>query len=350
MDLVARMFSGELNVAEEQELKEWAAQSVENHADLDAVRRLGEMVPRSVNLDVATRESEAPLGDIDVVAAWKRVQSRMGASGGTHVDGSRTRRLDRPGTRQRPKPARLRVLRLVSSRFAAVAAIVILLLTSLLFLLRTAPDEWSDVRTARGEMTTVTLSDGSTIKLNADTQVRYLLGDERRIELVGEAFFEVTSDGRPFLVSTPETTVRVVGTRFGVRSRSETTRVSVQEGRVLVEVDAEAVALGADEGVEVLAGGHLTRLDADPARISVAWTEGGLAFHKTPLQEVVEELERRYDLEIELSTAFSASHDTPGTTLTATFPGMTEDEMLYAICQTLECDAVQTGDGRWILR
>lgn len=356
--LAARMFSGDLTPAEEQELMTWAAKSEENRAELDALRRLGELVPKGADQNDVLAGAAAPSGDIDVMAAWEKVQSQMGPSAGRLVDGSGTRSKeqswtrpeDRPGAAPPSKPMRLRVLRLVGSRHTAVAAAVVLLFASLLILLSNEPGEWSDVATSRGEMTTVMLTDGSTIMLNAETQVRYLMGDERRVELVGEAFFDVTSDGRPFLVSTPETTVRVLGTRFGVRSRSEATRVSVQEGRVLVEVAAESVMLGAEEGVEVRAGGHATRLDADPARVSVAWTEGALAFHKTPLREVVEELERRYDLEVELSGDFAASRDSLGTTLTATFPGMSESGMLYAICQTLACEAVQVDDSRWILQ
>jgi transmembrane sensor len=92
--------------------------------------------------------------------------------------------------------------------------------------------------TAIGEQRLISLSDGSTMELNARTKlvVRYT-PSERVIELLeGQALFRVAKDAtRPFVVNSGDTRVRAVGTQFDVYKKRTHVIVTVVEGRVAIE-------------------------------------------------------------------------------------------------------------------
>jgi transmembrane sensor len=91
--------------------------------------------------------------------------------------------------------------------------------------------------TATGERLSVTLSDGSTIELNARSRLRVQFSKkERHVELLeGQALFQVAKEkNRPFIVSSVHARVRAVGTQFDVYRRANGTTVTVLEGRVAV--------------------------------------------------------------------------------------------------------------------
>ncbi|NJN26889.1 MAG: FecR domain-containing protein [Cyclobacteriaceae bacterium] len=88
----------------------------------------------------------------------------------------------------------------------------------------------------KGVKLTVQLSDGSTIRLNSGSKIRYpevFEGDLREVELQGEAYFEVTHDAMaPFVVKTNDTYTRVLGTRFAIRSDADKVQVALVSGKV----------------------------------------------------------------------------------------------------------------------
>jgi transmembrane sensor len=88
-----------------------------------------------------------------------------------------------------------------------------------------------------GERRSITLADGSTVDLNARSQLRVEFSKtERRVELLGgQALFQVTKDmQRPFIVHSGDATVRAVGTQFDVYRKTHGTTITVLEGRVAV--------------------------------------------------------------------------------------------------------------------
>jgi ferric-dicitrate binding protein FerR (iron transport regulator) len=174
---------------------------------------------------------------------------------------------------------------------------------------------------ARGARTAVTLPDGSRAELNAGSTMRYARGflgwsvggaRVRRVRLEGEAFFSVTRGGGSFAVETPEAHVTVLGTRFGVRARGGT-RVVVEEGRVQVApaggrgVAGAPVVLAAGEETLVAAGAAPTPVRRAPVAQLVAWRRGGFAAVDQPLAAVLDELGRRYAVDVALRAPATAA-------------------------------------------
>lgn len=157
-------------------------------------------------------------------------------------------------------------------------------------------DRWrADYATATGQSRTLVLADGSRIQLNTDSAVQVdLAAGERRVRLLrGEAWFEVRRDpGRPFVVSTGDGWVKVLGTQFSVVREARQTRVQLAEGRVQVQAGSgPGVFLLPGQAVEYAVGGTGAIHPFEPAR-AFAWRQRQLVFSQQPLGEVVEELNR----------------------------------------------------------
>lgn len=225
-------------------------------------------------------------GDVD--AAWARLEARLDAE----APAAPPKGAAVPGAVSRGVPWR---------RAAAVAAL----------LLVGGASAWNGVPASAeagpGERIEVVLPGGTQVSLNAGSSLRWargfswLPGVERRdrvVRLTGEGFFDVVRDGRPFRVETSDARVRVLGTRFNVRVRpGEGTFVAVDEGSVEVVDDrAEAVVLTA--GQRVTAGQGALRVLSAGAEPVAAWRRGGFSATDATLASVVQEMERRWDVEI----------------------------------------------------
>lgn len=154
--------------------------------------------------------------------------------------------------------------------------------------------------TAVGEERTLTLSDSSTVVLDARSKIRVrYTRDLRTIDLLeGQALFRVAHNAvRPFVVTTGDATIRDVGTQFDVQRNAGATVVTVLEGQV-----ATFGGLGnglAAGGLTVSAGQQVIvapRLVLRPVRVNAAvataWTEGKLVFDATPLSDVIQDFNR----------------------------------------------------------
>jgi len=158
------------------------------------------------------------------------------------------------------------------------------------------------IATAVGERREVLLEDGSTLDLNTDTTLSYVLhndGREIRIEK-GEVFFEVAPDAkRPFVVVMGDQRVRVVGTAFNALRHAQRVAVSVNHGVVQILRDAEVgsgTAIMLSRGEQYLGrekSSEYRVLRVDPTDVS-PWREGRLVFQDAPLSEVADELARYF--------------------------------------------------------
>lgn len=156
-----------------------------------------------------------------------------------------------------------------------------------------------------GEQRTVSLADGSLVRLNARSELRVAFTRNlRSLELVaGEAWFDVAKDAaRPFIVRQAGTHVRALGTVFDVNQRGRGTIVTVVSGHVLVSVgsangnDAAGAANQASltTGQQATVSGDRSITVKHDVNLTAAtgWLDNILTFEDTPLEDVVEELNR----------------------------------------------------------
>jgi transmembrane sensor len=155
--------------------------------------------------------------------------------------------------------------------------------------------------TAVGKMQAVRLADGSRMELNTNTRVRTDVTAARRIVTLdsGEAYFDVVHDAaRPFVVYAGNRRITDLGTKFSVFRNGDDVRVTVQEGRVKVDVldrpamDAPVVA---EAGHTVMAKGSETLVFAKPdtgISSDLAWRSGMLVFNQQTLADAAEQFNR----------------------------------------------------------
>lgn len=183
----------------------------------------------------------------------------------------------------------------------ATAAAIALLLSAWMFW----PDGTPPYLVANGQTDLVAeLSDGSTARLNAGSDLDFAVSPEVRLAtLNGEAYFDVEKSAVPFVVETPRGRVTVVGTSFNAFSRGGRMAVSCTSGQVRVRFEgiAEAYSLTPGNEVAIDANGNVTtREEAGPE--SLDWLSDKSVFVNRPLAEILAELERQFDLDIRDAT------------------------------------------------
>lgn len=158
-----------------------------------------------------------------------------------------------------------------------------------------------------GQTRTVNLPDGSTVKLNASSQLAFTdLGNERRATFSGEAFFSIASDpSRPFVIAANGTQTRVLGTAFNLRAYPDepTVEVEVKEGKVELAgpASADPIQLSAKErGICSPRQGRLYKVPAEDLN-ALAWHTNDLQFTAEPFGQALLEIERYYRIDLELA-------------------------------------------------
>lgn len=164
---------------------------------------------------------------------------------------------------------------------------------------------FEEFSTPSGQRAQVKLHDGTIVWLNARSRLRYpnhFSDNQRKVELDGEAFFEVThNEKNPFVVSTGKVDIQVLGTKFNVfaYSGSEEFSTALIEGSVkLYKPDEEstAIMMSPDERVELL-DGKLIKSKIDNTDF-LLWKDGIYAFDDVAFSEILKKLELYYDVSI----------------------------------------------------
>ncbi|MDR2285428.1 MAG: FecR domain-containing protein [Sphingobacterium sp.] len=218
--------------------------------------------------------------------------------------------------RQIAKLQQKRVLRRVLVQIGAAAAVILLMLN--LWLVQDKPKVSStsllgvaDIQesiTTGGEKKKLILPDGSSVTLNTASTIRYPkeFGTEhRQIELDGQAFFDIVSDpDKPFLVSTKDLTVRVLGTSFDVKAYSGEQKAIVRVASGKVEVlpsgtPAQQLALlQPGQQFDYNKSQHLGKTIPVEIKTITDWQHNILHFEFVPLVDICKELERTYGIPI----------------------------------------------------
>lgn len=156
--------------------------------------------------------------------------------------------------------------------------------------------------TPNGGQYQVVLPDGSKVWLNASSVITYpsvFRGVERRIQLEGEAFFDVAHDSQSaFIIEVGGTEVQVLGTKFNINSYSARTTTTLFEGSVNVSYRNTQFTL--QVGQESYFDGRKLAVGPGDLEKASAWKNGKFYFKQDNIQEILDQLSRWYDVRINL--------------------------------------------------
>lgn len=168
---------------------------------------------------------------------------------------------------------------------------------------------FNTIETPRGGEYQVNLPDGTKVWLNAVSSLRYPVkfsDGERRVELDGEAYFEVAENkARPFLVISNNQVVEVLGTHFNINSYADESsiRTSLLEGKVKVSIrgtDRFGILAPGQESAIKPSGSSISIRNVDVEE-SIAWKNGYFIFTNEDIRSIMRRVSRWYDVDIEYS-------------------------------------------------
>ena len=264
---------------------------------LDRLRRPGS---RATGMDLEIRPVEKVLqgevqrlrvADPDTAQQWRYLQvaiQREESAASVHRSS---------GTTRLPRLA-----------IAYVVAVIIVVVAGIVWLRQ--PATMLTYETGRGQMSTITLADGSEVTLNHTSELildRQRFDKGRNVRLNGEAYFRVRKTGAPFVVTTDLATIQVIGTEFNVRMREGQIEVAVLAGEVQLGVHNEGkdstVVLTAWQVATCVRGGF----PGAPAPLLFAeypgWMHGKLLFYRASLLSACSDIESKFDVPVRIENA-----------------------------------------------
>ncbi|PKH67956.1 anti-sigma factor [Flavobacterium sp. ALD4] len=179
--------------------------------------------------------------------------------------------------------------------FFKAAAILVVLLSSSYFLFFNSNQSYE---TGIAQTKSFRLPDNSEVLLNAASKITFnekKWENNRNLTLDGEAYFQVKK-GETFSVQTTDGVVKVLGTHFNVKQRSNYYEVICYEGLVSVTYNNETVKLPPGKTFRVV-NKQIEAVD-DSAAENPSWMQQESSFTGIPLDQVIAELERQYDIKI----------------------------------------------------
>jgi ferric-dicitrate binding protein FerR (iron transport regulator) len=224
-----------------------------------------------------------------------------------------------------------RWLWLVSGAAAAVIVFFLFFDRESVVMKTVQPVAQNTVSTKSGSKSKIQLPDGSQVWLNADSRLTYnetFSGAFREVQLIGEAYFDITKDkGHPFLIHTSSVDIRVLGTSLNVRSytnekNSETVlihgsievtlrnnpdkkiilkpneKLVVQNGAATIDHSSVASQGHHQEEEPLMTLGKAHYKQKDSIATEVLWVKNKLAFDKETLESVALKIERWYDVKV----------------------------------------------------
>lgn len=327
-NLIIKVLLGEASEQEARTVQEWRNASAENQKLYEDFAKIWHVSPQAEPENIPNPEQE-----------WNSLAQALNLSTG------KARVVSLP--KAEPRSSRWFQQ---TQYWLAAAAVLVVILGALWF--NRLDNNLVEVATAIGETKRVELPDGSIVRLNAVSKISFvpeLAGAERIVHLDGEAFFDVQREasapeagkqagsegGRPFIVVTENARVHVLGTEFNVWARQAETRVIVQEGRVALQTsrpsEPQRLILTANQmGTCVQDTLSHQPMIVDAVQ-RLGWLQGRIVFSKAPLREVVAELQRLYNVHIELAQPGLETE-----TLTAAFEQKSVEQVLESICLAMD--------------
>lgn len=202
----------------------------------------------------------------------------------------------------------LKRLTLVKNLLKAAAVLIIgLIMSNIIFYYnsgsRTAEYVTETISTPFGARSNFTLPDGSDVWLNSGSALSYSKSNagKREVELSGQAFFNVTKKGKPFMVRTKYGVVEVKGTSFDVKAyHDDDFETTLVEGIVAIHDNTRKTTTlkpGQQSIIDPFNQVTVKEVDTD---LLTSWKDGRLVFVNEPFYKVARQLERWYNVKIEI--------------------------------------------------
>ena len=170
---------------------------------------------------------------------------------------------------------------------------------------------YNELNVPHGKRFDLILSDGTKVKLNAGSSIKYpvefIEGETRTVYMKGEAYFDVTEDKKhPFIVNTSNLNVEVLGTEFNLSYYSEYENINTVliEGSVKLyknnERDLKNKATMLTPGYKAAWNKteENTTIEKVDVRVYTAWKDGNLIFKNTSFNKILKKLERKFNVTI----------------------------------------------------
>lgn len=197
----------------------------------------------------------------------------------------------------------------IARNLLKIAAILIvgLIISTVIIYNRSKTRIYSDVveniKTPYGAKTSFKLPDGSDVWLNSASALSYQkqFGKIREVELSGQAYFNIVKDGKPFVVKTRYGNIEVSGTSFDVKAFDdddfETTLV---EGIVKIRnIENQVITLKPGQQ-SIINPDNEFEINDVKTDLFTSWKDGKLIFINEPFQKVARQLERWYNVKIDI--------------------------------------------------
>ena len=164
--------------------------------------------------------------------------------------------------------------------------------------------EYNTLSNPRGsKVISLVLADGSKVWLNAASTLKYptaFAGNERKVEVTGEAYFEVTHNAAmPFIVSKGKTDVKVLGTHFNVSAYDDeqSLDVTLLEGSVKVSNGNENVFISPGQQADIRDSRLTVHSDADIEEV-MAWKNGLFSYKGAGVETIMRQVSRWYNVDV----------------------------------------------------
>ena len=312
-ELLIAYLLGELNETQADDVSQWLAQSEQNLKRFEHIAQIysGKLTPTDTSFD-SNR-------------AWNKVT---------------------------PKIIKTPFYQTPLFRIAAAIIIILGSINLLFFLSETTPSTTEVF--ASNEILNDTLQDGSIITLNERSKISYSNNfntQTREVKLEGEAFFDIERDTtKPFIIHLDQSSVRVLGTSFNIKSdpKDELVSVYVKSGVVLFKYlsntkDSTYLSVKLLAGDKVVYNKRTQQLEAtndSSTATEIYWMNRELIFDGIRLGQVSGILESVYEVDIIITEEISKN-----CLLTTNFQNANIDQIMEIIALTFELELEKTQDG-----
>lgn len=307
-DLLVSFLLNEASDDTRQMVEEWIIEAPENRRYFEHFKLIWE-----------TSQNIATVASVDEDAAWQRFQQRI------------------------QQPQQRSIIRSLSRLRVAAAIIICAGLAVLSYLLLNQTGDTQVMVAANNTTINQVLPDSSVITLNRHSTVHYdnkFRGNQRKVQLQGEAFFRVTPNKvKPFVVELKSVKVTVVGTAFNIHETDSSTDVVVESGIVKVESGNRNVLLKPGEKISVRTDLEPFRPEKTNDRLYNYYVTKEFVCDDTPLWKLVQTLNEAYGAHIEIIDSQVAKLP-----LTTTFHNEPLENILRVISETFGLTVEREGD------